>query len=123
MSEKDILEMNRCTLLISVYHCHNISNPCKYHELELHGQLACKYMLKVNSTLTELNVSDNEIGAELDEDGDVVEETETPEGPAALAEGLAANSSVTQVNVSSNGFNQATKDMLSKAKKNATLEL
>ena len=56
-------------------------------------------MLKVNTTLTELNVSDNEIGAESDGYGNV---EATPEGPAALAEGLAANSSVTQVDVSNN---------------------
>ena len=59
-------------------------------------------MLKVNSTLTELNVFYNEIGAEKNERGRVTKAT--PEGPAALAEGLAANSSVTQVDVSKNGL-------------------
>ena len=59
-------------------------------------------MLKVNTTLTELNVSDNEIGAEKDQLGNVTKVT--PEGPAALAEGLAANSCVTQVDVSNNGL-------------------
>ena len=68
-------------------------------------------MLKVNTTLTELNVSDNEIGMynNLDRTGNHA----TPEGPAALAEGLAANSSVTQVNVRDNGLDQKTKDLLS----------
>ena len=40
-----------------------------------------------------------------------------------MAAALEKNDTVTQVNVSSNGFDQATKDMLSKAKKNATWEL
>ena len=63
-------------------------------------------MLKVNTTLTQLNVSGNEIGGrpvESEEEYDQYGESmPTPEGPAALAEGLAANSSVTQVNVSWN---------------------
>ena len=62
-------------------------------------------MLKVNSTLTELNVSDNEIGAEKDLFGDVTKAT--PEGPVALADGLAANSSVTQVDASGNHLRAA----------------
>ena len=63
-------------------------------------------MLKVNTTLTEVNVSDNEIG--MWEDGHLYNRKQhpTPEGPAALADGLAANSSVTQVDVSNNDIGQ-----------------
>ena len=55
-------------------------------------------MLKTNKTLTQLDLSDNEIGAEKDE------QIKTPEGPAALAEGLKANQSVQQLDVSANGL-------------------
>ena len=75
------------------------------NQLRAAGAASLRDMLKVNTTLTELNVSDNEIGAEKGIWGDVSKVT--PEGPAALAEGLAANSSVTQVDVRSNGLADA----------------
>ena len=59
-------------------------------------------VLKVNKTITDIDLSLNQIGAyaEEDEDGDDVW-TPTPEGPAALAEGLKGNSTVTKVCVPS----------------------
>ena len=65
-------------------------------------------MLKSNKTLTVLDLSDNEIGC-WTEKGDVFsfesdEIHSTPEGPAALADGLKANQSVQQLDVSANGL-------------------
>ena len=64
--------------------------------------MALRDTLKINTTLKELNLSNNEIGAELKNrwQGDTEIASFTPEGPAALAEGLAANTSVTVVDVS-----------------------
>ena len=77
------------------------------NQLHAAGAASLGDMLKVNTTLTELNVSDNEIG--MLEDGPSYDRKQhpTPEGPAALAEGLAANSSVTQVDVRSNNLTDA----------------
>ena len=64
-------------------------------------------MLKVNKTLTMVDLSDNEIGAEVTErwyDGTVKSTKPTPEGPASLADGLKANLSVQQLDVSANGL-------------------
>ena len=65
-------------------------------------------MLKSNNTLIVLDLSDNEIGAW---DSGVAERypagykmTATPEGPAALADGLKANSTVQQLDASSNSL-------------------
>ena len=62
-------------------------------------------MLKVNKTLTKLDLSDNEIGAQ----GSVLQGTDkaTPEGPAALADGLKSNSTVTELNASNNSLRAA----------------
>ena len=67
------------------------------NQLRAAGAASLRDMLKVNTTLTELNLSNNEVGGWYKHQTWV-----TPEGPTALAEGLAANSSVTQVNVASN---------------------
>ena len=63
-------------------------------------------MLKANKTLTMVDLSDNEIGGrpaeskdECDQHGETVP---TPEGPAALADGLKANSTVQELDVSAN---------------------
>ena len=64
--------------------------------------MALRNTLKVNTTLKELNLSNNEIGAEKDVWGDVTKAT--PKGPVALAEGLAVNTSVTVVDVSNNNL-------------------
>ena len=65
-------------------------------------------MLKTNNTLTKLDLSDNEIGgrpAETSEEYNQHGQTvPTPEGPAALADGLKANTSVQQLDVSANGL-------------------
>ena len=65
-------------------------------------------MLKVNKTLTKLDLSDNKIGgrpAESQEEYDQHGETvPTPEGPAALADGLKANFTVQELDVSANGL-------------------
>ena len=59
-------------------------------------------MLKISTTLKELNLSNNEIGAYSEYNDGRGPWVPSPEGPAALAEGLAANSCVTQVDVSNN---------------------
>ena len=60
-------------------------------------------MLKTNTTLTQLDLSDNEISA-WKESSYPFTVHPTPEGPAALAEGLKANQSVQQLDVSANGL-------------------
>ena len=56
--------------------------------------------MKSNKTLTLLDLSDNEIGGEKSGDGNV--KKATPEGPAALADGLKANQSVQQLHAKAN---------------------
>ena len=87
-------------------------------------------MLKVNKTLIMVDLSDNEIGMWSQGSHDTprsnpYKEHPTPEGPAALAEGLKANQSVQQLDASGNGLDQASKDGLTKAKppQLATLKL
>ena len=71
--------------------------------------------LKTNKTLTLLDLSDNEIGG-WKEYGTYGDFTATPEGSAALADGLKANQSVQHLNVSSNSLDQSSKDELTKHK-------
>ena len=75
-------------------------------------------MLKTNTTLTLLDLSDNEIGMWSEGDKRYVgyKEHPTPEGPAALADGLKSNSTVQQLDVSSNGLDRASKGRLTEAK-------
>ena len=74
-------------------------------------------MLKTNNTLALLDLSDNEIGGFTTDKGYSFEKfNPTPEGPAALADGLKANSAVQQLDVSNNGLDQASKDALTQAK-------
>ena len=77
--------------------------------LRADGAKAFRDALKVNKTITEIDLSDNEIGAEIENKGYCYERvTATPEGPAALAEGLKMNSTVTKVcvqNILSQRFN------------------
>jgi hypothetical protein len=49
--------------------------------------------------------------------------SDTPEGAAALADGLKSNSTVQELNVSSNRLDQSSKDALTKAKPPQLLEL
>jgi hypothetical protein len=82
-------------------------------------------MLKVNKTLTVLDLSDNEIGGyeEYDEDEDEEVFWATPEGPAALADGLKANLSVQQLHVFGNALGQAGGEAFAEAlKSNSTLD-
>ena len=70
--------------------------------LRADGAKAFGDALKVNKTITEIDLSDNEIGAWHSNKGRSDDKvTSTPEGPAALAEGLKDNSSVTKVRVPS----------------------
>ena len=69
--------------------------------------MAVRDVLKINTTLNELNLSNNEIGAYSRDNAGRAPWVPSPEGPAALAEGLAANSSVTQVDVRSNNLTDA----------------
>ena len=64
------------------------------------GAKAISEMLKVNKTLTKLDLSDNEIGAENPDDGNQWKGKPTPEGPAALADALKSNSVLQHLNVS-----------------------
>ena len=73
-------------------------------------------MLKVNKTLTLLDLSGNEIGGFNTGPSYNLKFNATPEGPAALADGLKANQSVQQLNVSSNSLDQSSKDELTKHK-------
>jgi hypothetical protein len=78
----------------------------KSNGLRAAGAQAIGEMLKTNHTLTRLDLSDNEIGGWKEYDEDEEEEVfrATPEGPAALADGLKANQSVQVLQVFSNGF-------------------
>ena len=72
--------------------------------LRADGAKAFADVLKVNKTLTDIDLSYNEIGAYYA--GDYASDNNrqyipTPEGPAALADGLKFNSSVTKVCVPS----------------------
>ena len=69
--------------------------------LRADGAKAFRDALKVNKTITEIDLSDNEIGAEIINKGEWNETIgkATPEGPAALAEGLKMNSTVMKVRV------------------------
>ena len=98
-----------------VQHLHAKSNG-----LRAAGATAFGEVLKTNNTLAVLDLSDNEIGAWTQK---ACKETDwsdkvhpTPEGPAALAEGLKANQSVQQLNVSSNDLDTSCKDELTKHK-------
>ena len=78
----------------------------KSNGLRAAGAQAIGEMLKVNKTLTLLDLSDNEIGmwSEGSRARYNYKEHPTPEGPAALADGLKANKSVQQLDVSANGL-------------------
>ena len=84
-------------------------------------------MLKVNKTLTMVDLSDNEIGAEVTErwsNGTVKSTKPTPEGPAALADGLKANQSVQQLHAQNNGLGpEGAKSFGSMLEHNNTLTL
>ena len=69
--------------------------------LRADGAKAFGDALKVNKTITEIDLSDNEIGGEQKEKSswNMQQFNATPEGPAALAEGLKMNSTVTKVRV------------------------
>ena len=67
-------------------------------------------MLKTNNTLTLLDLSGNEIGgyfAGKDRQGTPNDWKSTPEGPAALADGLKANTGVQQLDASGNAMGSA----------------
>merc|ERR1711998_789630 len=71
--------------------------------LRAKGMMAIAEALKVNSTVTNMDVSDNEIGGWY-EYGTFGDFTATPEGPAALAEALEVNTTVQWVDVSQNSL-------------------
>ena len=98
----------------------------KSNGLRAAGAQAFGEVLKTNKTLTKLDLSDNEIGGFTTDKGYRSEKfNPTPEGPAALADGLKANSAVQQLDASANSLDQASKDRLTKAKppQLATLKL
>ena len=68
----------------------------KSNSLRADSMIAIAEALKVNSTVTKIDVSDNEIGGQSGKS--------TPEGPAALAEALKVNTTVQWVNVSQNSL-------------------
>ena len=71
----------------------NTQVEVKSNSLRAEGMIAIAEALKVNSTVTKIDVSDNEIGGwyKYGTWGDL---TATPEGPAALAEALKVNTTV-----------------------------
>ena len=69
--------------------------------LRADGAKAFADVLKVNKTLTDIDLSDNEIGAYAQDNDGQAPWIPSPEGPAALADGLKDNSSVTKVCVPS----------------------
>ena len=69
--------------------------------LRADGAKAFADVLKVNKTLTDIDLSDNEIGAYARDNVGRRPWIPSPEGPAALADGLKDNSSVTKVCVPS----------------------
>jgi hypothetical protein len=69
------------------------------------GAKAISEMLKMNQSLTKVDLSDNEIGgyfADKDCRGKANDWKSTPEGPAALADALKSNSTVLELNPFSN---------------------
>jgi hypothetical protein len=93
----------------------------KSNSLRAGGAKAISEMLKVNKTLIMVDLSGNEIGmwsqgSHSTPNSNPYKEHFTPEGPAALAEGLKANQSVQQLDVSNNCLDQASKDALTQAK-------
>ena len=88
----------------------------KSNGLRAAGAQAFGEALKTNNTLTFLDLSGNEIGGFNTGPSYDLKFTATPEGPAALADGLKANSVVQQLNVSSNSLDQSSKDELTKQK-------
>ena len=69
--------------------------------LRADGAKAFADVLKVNKTLTDIDLSNNEIGAYARFNDGCEPWIPSPEGPAALADGLKDNSSVTKVCVPS----------------------
>ena len=69
--------------------------------LRADGAKAFADVLKVNTTLTDIDLSNNEIGAYAQDNDGCGPWIPSPEGPAALAEVLKDNSSVTKVRVPS----------------------
>ena len=78
----------------------------KSNGLRAAGAQAFGEVLKTNKTLTVVDLSDNEIGVWRESDYPYCVHP-TPEGPAALAEGLKANQSVQQLHAQSNGLRAA----------------
>ena len=73
--------------------------------------IAIAEALKVNSTVTKIDVSDNEIGGYVvARHVDFAFLTATPEGPAALAEALKVNTTVQWVKVSDNALDSAAEE-------------
>ena len=69
--------------------------------LRADGAKAFADVLKLNKTLTDIDLSNNEIGAYARDNDGRGPWIPSPEGPAALADGLKDNSSVTKVCVPS----------------------
>ena len=86
----------------------NTQVEVKCNCLRAEGMIAIAEALKVNSTVTKIDVSDNEIGGfEVGHTSCPVgfyQFKSTPEGPAALAEALKVNTTVQWVHVSQNSL-------------------
>jgi Ran GTPase-activating protein (RanGAP) involved in mRNA processing and transport len=98
----------------------------KSNGLRAAGAQAFREVLKTNKTLAVLDLSGNEIGgyfAGKDMWGTPNDWKSTPEGPAALADGLKANTGVQQLHAYGNAFGQAGGEAFVEAlKTNKTLE-
>ena len=92
--------------------------------LRADGAKAISEMLKVNKTLTMVDLSDNEIGAYAKNNDGRAPWIPSPEGPAALADGLKANSTVQQLHAQNNGLGpEGAKSFGSMLEHNNTLTL
>ena len=97
----------------------NTQVEVKCNCLRAEGMIAIAEALKVNSTVTKIDVSDNEIGGfEVGHTSCPVgfyQFKSTPEGPAALAEALKVNTTVQRVSVKDNRIGDEGKRALGQA--------
>ena len=93
----------------------NTQVEVKSNSLRAEGMIAIAEALKVNSTVTKIDVSDNEIGGFKDGPYSNSPFKSTPEGPAALAEALKVNTTVQWVSVKDNRIGHEGKRALGQA--------
>ena len=93
----------------------NTQVEVKSNSLRAEGMMAIAEALKVNSTVTKIDVSDNEIGKYSRDNDGQAPWIATPQGPAALAEALKVNTTVQWVGVKDNHIGDDGKRALGQA--------